>query len=133
MSETDSMMGGVWGYVAAPERAQLEVAEEQPSSAFILVDRVLAPEDGWLVVHREVDGKPGDRVGLEHVSRGVSTDVEVELEGVEDGDTVIVAVHADRATPNTFDFDMEAAEQSPDRPFFVDRKELAAMVMLGQE
>jgi hypothetical protein len=45
---------------------------------------------------------------------------------------VIVAVHADRGTAGTFDFDMDKAMASYDRPFFVDEMELAAVVALGK-
>ena len=41
---------------------------------------------------------------------------------------VIVAVHADRGTVGEFDFDMMNKEMSPDRPFFVNEAELAAVV-----
>jgi hypothetical protein len=118
---------GVWGYVVAAKNAQLEVAPEQPGVDTLLVDRVLAPEDAWLVVHLEVDGKPGMRVGLAQIAKGESTNVEIPLEGVTTPN-VIVAIHADRGTPGTFDFDMAKATSSFDRPFFVDEKELARVV-----
>lgn len=126
-TESDSKDMGVWGYVASAKGAQLEVAKEQPGTGTLVVDRVLAPEDAWLVVHLEVDGKPGMRVGLVHIDKGESTNVEVPLEGVTTPN-VIVAVHADRGTPGTFDFDMEKATASYDRPFFVGEKELAKVV-----
>lgn len=118
---------GVWGYVASAEDAQLEVEESQPGGDEIVVDRVKAPGPAWLVVHLEVDGKPGDRVGLEHIDEGESRDIAIELEDV-DTENVIVAVHADRDVENSFDFDMMEAEASPDRPYFVDGKELAVVV-----
>ena len=124
-------MSGVWGYVAAAKNAQLEVTAEQLGTDALVVKRVLAPEAAWLVVHLEVDGKPGMRVGLAHVDKGESTDVEIPMEGVTTPN-VIVAVHADRGTPNTFDFDMEKAMASYDRPFFVDEMELAAVVTVSK-
>lgn len=120
---------GVWGYVVAAKNAQLEVAPQQQGRTSLVVERVLAPEDAWVVVHLEVDGKPGMRVGLVHVNKGESTIISVPLEGVTTPN-VIVAVHADRGTPGTFDFDMEKATSSFDRPFFVDEKELAKVVGL---
>jgi hypothetical protein len=79
------------------------------------------------VVHADEDGTPGERVGLAHVEGGESYRVKVPLDGVTT-DNVIVAVHADRGTPNEFDFDMMNKEMSPDRPYFVDEKELASVV-----
>jgi hypothetical protein len=131
LSEGAGSMGAedmeVWGYVASEEYAQLEVAESQPGVEELVVARVLAPEDAWIVVHLDDDGMPGERVGLVHVTEGESTDVRVTLEGVTTPN-VIVAVHADRATNGEFDFDMMDARHSPDRPFFVNREELASVV-----
>ena len=48
------------------------------------------------------------------------------------GDKVIVALHADKGARDEFDFDMMKKETSPDRPYFVDREELARVVTLAQ-
>jgi hypothetical protein len=120
---------GVWGYVANPRQASLDVAKRQTGSRELIVRRVAAPEDAWVVVHLDDEGMPGERVGLRHISWGVSEDVSVELDGAS-GKQVIVAIHADKGTPNIFDFDMENKTASPDRPFFVNGKELAAEVSL---
>jgi len=124
-------MSGVWGYVASAKGAQLEATADQLGADTLVVDRVLTPEDAWLVVHLEVDGKPDQRVGLLHIDEGETLEAEIPLEGVTTPN-VIVAVHADRGTAGTFDFDMDKAMASPDRPFFVDEKELAAVVAVGK-
>jgi hypothetical protein len=129
--EADAEDMGVWGYVVAEENAQLEVTAEQLGADTLVVDRVLSPEDAWLVVHLEVDGKPGMRVGLLHIDEGETLDAEIPMDGVTTPN-VIVAVHADRGTAGTFDFDMDKAMASYDRPFFVDEMELAAVVALGK-
>jgi len=118
---------GVWGYVASAEDAQLEVTADQTGVGELVVDRVLVPENAWVVVHADDNGAPGERVGLAHIDEGESTAVSVPLEGVTTSD-VIVAIHADRGTEGEFDFDMMDKEMSPDRPFFVDGEELAAVV-----
>lgn len=118
---------GVWGYVAAADKAQLEVTEEQMEADELVVDRVLAPQDAWIVVHTDDNGKPGKRIGLQHIDKGESTGVKVKLEDVTT-DKVIVAVHADRLKAGEFDFDMMAPTMSADRPYFVDEKELAKVV-----
>lgn len=118
---------GVWGYVASAEDAQLDVASEQTGGKELVVARVLVPENAWVVVHADDNGAPGERVGLTHIDLGESTDLSVALEGVTTSD-VIVAIHADRGTEGEFDFDMMDKETSPDRPFFVDGEELAAVV-----
>jgi len=117
----------VWGYVAGANFAQLDVAADQSGAKTLVVKRVLAPTDAWIVVHLDDNGMPGKRVGLTHISKGESTDVKVRLAGVTT-QKVIVAVHADKGTPGTFDFDMMKKAESADRPFFVNEKELATIV-----
>jgi len=117
----------VWGYVASPDKAQLELDEDQDNVKDLVVKRVLAPSDAWVVVHADMDGEPGARVGLTRVKRGESLDVRVPLEGLTTP-KVIVAVHADRGASGEFEFDMMNKEMSPDRPFFVNEAELAAAV-----
>lgn len=121
----------VWGYVAAAKNAQLEIDADQLGADELVVDRVLAPGDAWVVVHADDNGKPGMRVGLAHIDKGESTNVKVELEDVTT-DKVIVAVHADRGVKGEFDFDMMSPTMSPDRPYFVDEKELAAVVTVRE-
>ncbi len=117
----------VWGYVAAPDKAQLEVAPDQNGVKDLVVKRVLAPSDAWVVVHADMNGKPGMRVGLAHVKKGESLNVKVPLKDLTTP-KVIVALHADKGTPETFDFDMMNKEMSLDRPFFVNGNELAKVV-----
>lgn len=117
----------VWGYVAAPDKAQLDVADNQNGVTDLVVKHVLTPGDAWIVVHADMDGKPGVRVGLAQVKRGESFDVKIPLGNLTTPE-VIVAVHADRGTPGEFDYDMMNKEMSPDRPYFVNEAELAKSV-----
>ncbi|MDO8987551.1 MAG: hypothetical protein Q7V14_04940 [Coriobacteriia bacterium] len=122
---------GVWGYIASPKSASLDVSEEQIGASELAVRRVVAPEDAWIVVHLDDNGMPGERIGFEHLSKGVNNDVSVALKGIT-SEKVIVAVHADKGTPNELDFDMEKPTTSPDRPFFVNGMELAMVVTVRE-
>lgn len=122
---------GVWGYIAAEKNAQLGIEESQIGADTLVVSKVVAPESAWVVVHLDDNGMPGERVGLKHVNKGESLKVSVPLTGVT-SEKVIVAVHADRGTENKFDFDMEKKNTSPDRPFFVDKMELAKVVTVRE-
>lgn len=118
---------GVWGYVASSRDASLELRQKQLDSTTLEVACVSAPEPAWVVVHVDDNGMPGERVGLLHVDKGITTGASVKLAGVT-GSRVIVAVHADRGNPGRFDFDMEQKLTSSDRPFFVGGMELARVV-----
>ncbi len=122
MDKTDTSK--VWGYVATADKAQLELDENQNGVDELVVKRVLSPTDGWIVVHADMNGKPGLRVGLAHVKRGESVNVKVKLKDLTTP-KVIVAVHADKGTKDKFEFDMMNKEMSIDRPLFVNGKELA--------
>ncbi|MDP2234715.1 MAG: hypothetical protein Q8K89_13840 [Actinomycetota bacterium] len=122
---------GVWGYIASPKNAALDVSEEQIDTDELTISRVTAPEDAWIVVHLDDNGMPGERIGFEHLNKGINNDVRVKLEGIT-SEKVIVAVHADKGTPNELDFDMEKPTTSPDRPFFVDGMELAMVVTVRE-
>jgi hypothetical protein len=117
------------GVVVAARNAALEVADQPGAGSTLTVDRTLAPGGSWVVVHLDMDGKPGKRVGLAHVDAGESRDVTVELDtSVTLTDKVLVALHADRGVAGTFEFDMDKFDTSPDKPYFVDGMELASAV-----
>jgi hypothetical protein len=117
------------GVVVAEKNAALEVADQPGVGATLVVDRVLAPDASWVVVHLDMDGKPGKRVGLAHVDAGVSRAIRVQLDPkVEPTEKLLVALHADRGVVGTFEFDMDRFEISPDKPYFVDGMELATAV-----
>jgi hypothetical protein len=119
------------GVIVAPGNASFDVTRPVTGGELI-VDRVLAPDDSWVVVHLDMDGKPGARVGVAHVSAGTSTGVVVQLDPkVQLTEKLIVALHADRGIRSTFEFDMKRFESSPDKPYFVDGKELAKEVPVG--
>lgn len=99
----------------------------------LLVRRVTAPEDAWVVVHLDDGGMPGMRVGLTAIPAGESTDIRVQIDSEKDlGEALIVAVHADRGVAGEFDFDMDDVVGSPDQPYFVDGMEVATVVDLLQ-
>lgn len=117
------------GVVVAARNAALEVADQPGAGSTLTVDRTLAPGASWVVVHLDMDGKPGKRVGLAHVDAGESRNVRVELDSsVALTDKVLVALHADRGVAGTFEFDMDKFDASPDKPYFVDGMELATAV-----
>ncbi len=119
------------GVVVAAANASFE-ASQPVSGGKLVVDRVQAPDGSWVVVHLDMDGKPGARVGVAHVAAGVSNDVLVELDPkVTLTEKLIVALHADRGVRGKFEFDMNNFASSPDKPYFVDGVELAKEIPVG--
>lgn len=114
---------GTWGVPV--DEASIKVADQIGVTDRLVVDRVVAPSDGWIVVHLDAGGAPGERVGLKRVEAGETVDVDVELTSDKLTEKLFVAVHADRGQPEVFDFDMMDKLGSPDQPFFVDGEEVA--------
>lgn len=113
-------------------RASLEASDQIGAEKTIVIDRVDAPADSWIVVHKDEGGTPGDRVGLARVRAGVTTDVEVELEAEMLPENLIVALHADKESEEVFDFDMMDKLGSADQPYFVDGEEVAAVIKVRE-
>lgn len=121
------------GVVVAGKNAALEVKDQPGITTTLVVDRVLAPGDSWVVVHLDMDGKPGERVGLAHVDGGETRNVSVKFDPkVKITEKVLVALHADRGIAGELEFDMENFAASPDKPYFIDGMELAKAVVVRE-
>ena len=118
-----------FGVVAEEGQAGLEAGPDAFGGDTVMLSRVTAPAEAWVVVHLDDNGMPGKRVGLLGVRPGESREVTVVLE--EDGAearSLIVALHADRGQRDEFEFDMDDKLGSPDQPFFIDGEEVAVVV-----
>lgn len=123
--------GEMLGVVVAKKNAALEVADQPGAEGTLKIDRVLVPGPSWVVVHLDMDGKPGKRIGVLHVPAGESSNLAVELDPkTMMEEKVLIALHADRGVADKLEFNMDQFESSPDKPYFVDRKELAKAVVV---
>jgi hypothetical protein len=129
-SETGSskMMGGVWGYVASPRHASLTVDAARSSSDGIVLSKVVAPADSFVVVSEQGTDMP---MAVKSVPRGETDDVKVPLSGVTSLG-VVVTLYLDRGRPGLIDFDPMNPTASTDRPIFVGGKPVASDVTLWQ-
>ena len=117
----DSGEGGgmVEGVVATSANAIIEMGSgSRVSSEGVSVARVVAPADGWVVVN-SVES-PGSTLGKTWVPKGESRNVIVKLDAA-DGPRARVALHVDRGTKRTYEFDAERPLRTPDAQVFVDR------------
>jgi hypothetical protein len=122
-------MGDVMGYIARKGDAAIEARDQAVTGRTFVAAKVVAPESAWVIVHLDKGGhKPGMRIGYVHVEKGVSTEVRVPLDTDMLTPDLLVAVHADRGEAGKLEFDMDAKEKGPDKPFFVDGHEVATAV-----
>lgn len=121
---------GAFGVEA--EKGSLEATDQVGATGSITVDKVVAPADGWIVVHKDAGGAPGARVGYKRVKGGTSSNIEVPLDTDMLSGQVFVALHADRGVEELFEFDMMDKLGSPDQPFFVDGEEVAIAIRVRE-
>lgn len=126
-----SKAGEMVGVVTTAKFASLEVMDQPGAKGSIMVAGVKAPGPSWIAVHLDDNGMPGERVGLQAIPAGESTDVEVKIDDVKLTDQLIVAVHADHGIVGTLEFSKDNFDASPDKPYFVDGMELAMEVKVA--
>lgn len=104
------------GHGMAP---MVETADQPTANGVVAASKVVAPANGWLVVHRTGDDmKPGPVVGHAPLREGENTDVAAILtEAVAPGDKLMLMVHAEDGGMQTgiFEYYLGAKEDGPIR------------------
>lgn len=103
--------GGDNAVVATARDATLTVAAGAVSSRGVMVSRVVAPVDGWVVVRSALS--PGAVLGATWVPRGSSSDVLIRLTAAE-SELALLSLHVDRGKRKTLEYDPENAARSFD-------------------
>ncbi len=100
--------------------AMIEAADQDVSNGVVSADKVMAMENGWLVVHRtDAEMKPGPVVGFAPLRGGENTDVAAILqEDVMSGDMLMLMVHSEQGGMETgvFEYTLGAKEDGPIKP-----------------
>jgi len=98
----------------------VEGMDQDVSGGTVTASKIVAPENGWLVVHRtDADMKPGPVVGYAPIRMGENTDVAAILtEEVASGDMLMLMVHAEAGGMKTgvFEYTLGAKEDGPIKP-----------------
>lgn len=107
-------------FAAAHATPMVEAADQDVSGGIVTADKVMAGENGWLVVHRtDADMKPGVVVGYAPLRAGENTDVAAILqEEVASGDMLMLMVHGEAGGMQTgvFEYTLGAKEDGPIKP-----------------
>ena len=95
-------------------------ADQDVSNGIVSAEKVMAGENGWLVVHRtDAEMKPGPVVAYAPVRGGENTDVAAILqEEVKSGEMLMLMVHAEQGGMKTgvFEYTLGAKEDGPIKP-----------------
>ncbi|WP_439522754.1 DUF7282 domain-containing protein [Marivita sp.] len=104
------------GHSMAPS---VDAMDQDVSGGTVTASSVMAPANGWLVVHRTgADMKPGPVVGYAPLKEGENMDVAAILqEDVASGDMLMLMVHGEDGGMSTgvFEYTLGAKEDGPIR------------------
>ena len=97
----------------------VEAMDQDVSAGMVLATKVMAPADGWLVIHRTDAGmKPGPVVGHAPLKMGENVDVSATLdEDVKPGEMLMLMVHGEEGgmKAGEFEYYLGAKEDGPIR------------------
>ncbi|WP_306258609.1 hypothetical protein [Pararhizobium sp. IMCC21322] len=95
----------------------VEASAQSVENGVVSAEKVVAGENGWLVIHRTgADMKPGVVVGHAPLRMGENMDVAAILtEDVKSGDMLMLMVHSESAgmKTGTFEYTLGAKEDGP--------------------
>jgi len=98
----------------------VEAEDQSVENGIVSASKVMAGENGWLVVHRtDADMKPGPVVGYAPLRGGKTEDVAVILqEDVMAGDMLMLMVHSEEGgtKKGIFEYTLGAKEDGPIKP-----------------
>jgi hypothetical protein len=104
------------GHAMAP---MVEAADQSVSGGTVTAASVVAPANGWMVVHRtDADMAPGPVVGYAPLREGENTDVAaILMEAVQPGEMLMLMVHGEDGGTMTggFEYTLGATEDGPIR------------------
>lgn len=107
----------------------VEAADQSVAEGIVTATKVVAPANGWLVVHRtDAEMKPGPVVGYAPIRKGETADVAAILtEEVATGDMLMLMVHGEEGgmTTGAFEYTLGAKEDGPIR---IDDKLVMVMI-----
>ena len=82
----------------------VEVSNQDASRGMVTVEKVMAADPGWIVIHTESDGAPGPIVGFAQVSAGENNAVDVEIDLGAATEKLFAMLHIDAGTAGTYEF-----------------------------
>lgn len=98
----------------------VEAMDQDVSGGTVTASKIMAGENGWLVVHRTgEDMKPGPVVGYAPIKKGENMDVAAILqEPVKSGEMLMLMIHSENGGMKTgvFEYTLGAKEDGPIKP-----------------
>ncbi len=106
-------------FAAGHATPMVEAMDQDVSNGIVSASKIVAGENGWLVVHRtDAEMKPGPVVGYAPLRAGENTDVAAILqEDVASGEMLMLMIHSEAGGMATgvFEYTLGAKEDGPIR------------------
>lgn len=80
------------------------VEDQSIENSTVRIAEVVSDGPGWLVVHSQVDGKPGPIVGYSPVQDGVNNGIVIEIEEVDATENLYAMLHVDAGEVGEWEF-----------------------------
>jgi plastocyanin len=84
-----------------PITPSVTVTDQEIVNGTVTVAEVVSDGTGWMVIHADAGGEPGQGVGVSPVADGVNTNVVVEIDLTEATETLYAMLHTDAGGVDT--------------------------------
>jgi hypothetical protein len=85
-------------------RASVTVEDQAIENDTVVVQRAVSDGPGWIVIHADDAGQPGEVIGNAALSDGENTDVSVEIDTEMATETLYAMLHIDDGEEGTYEF-----------------------------
>jgi hypothetical protein len=85
------------------EQFLIFVTQHEIEDSTAVIDRVVAPQDGFVAIWNSVNGQPGEVIGSAPVQAGENTNVEVEIDLGQATQQLFISLHEDVEPLGEFD------------------------------
>jgi len=84
---------------------EVAVSDQTMKGNTVTIEKVVYDQQGWIVIHKDADGKPGPVIGWAAIQPGENTNVVVTLQESLSGPTKLWAMlHTDAGTAGEYEF-----------------------------
>jgi hypothetical protein len=82
----------------------ITVARQELEGGAVTVEQVYSEGPGWIVIHADDNGQPGEVIGYKEVPDGVSNQVQITVIPEKVTETLYAMLHTDAGEEGTFEF-----------------------------
>jgi hypothetical protein len=89
---------------AMPAAPAVAVKDQAAANNVVVIDQVACAVSGWIVIHTDLDGKPGPVIGYAKVNQGINVNVKVTIDTAKATPKLWAMLHIDAGVVGTYEF-----------------------------